>query len=524
MAEATAGEKDERVLGRRWTVRLDAAGRGTTAVRVSCSRPACPAQGLPSAAAGREAAVAHLREHLQAAPGPRADAYCACRAEDCAAHIAPTEGQRRAEPWRCGGAVVLAVVSDRGGRWWQALECCTRCAAALPRARTVATSAVATSAVGSAPGSDGQAAADDRPRAAAVGTPHFSDGRTPAGGPPARAAREVPAPRPAPARRRQRGKIAQRSVPPDLRPVVLRDELIELGNLFRRYQRRTEPDLAVLGDLHERKARAFIAWAQVTGDPELRAEAERAEQSAATVRMQHRHRNGERTEEDEPAVARLLTAPGQWEQARAVLAHVAGHTPLPGAQARLLVLMLTLRTAHSGTGNLVGQDLAGLGLDDPEALAERLTDCGWLRLPGTASDLLASRPESPTPVTVPSLVPGEDASAPFTFGKKARAKLSGWGQRVVSDKKLRKRKAPAPVRLLALTLATRTDADGLLGAGDEGLPLESLLQQVPVEQGELPGLVDRLTQADWLTDAALTDSHLTGRLTERVLPLTCPLV
>ncbi|MFK0239112.1 hypothetical protein [Streptomyces vinaceus] len=68
---------------------------------------------------------------------------------------------------------------------------------------------------------------------------------------------------------------------------------------------------------------------------------------------------------------------------------MADHTPLPGLDPRLL--MLTLRTAHTGIGNLVGQDLVGLGLGEPEDLIEKLTDCGWLSLPGTASDLLASK-------------------------------------------------------------------------------------------------------------------------------------
>ncbi|WP_394816368.1 hypothetical protein [Streptomyces mooreae] len=81
------------------------------------------------------------------------------------------------------------------------------------------------------------------------------------------------------------------------------------------------------------------------------------------------------------------------DHARAVPAHVAGHTPLPGPEARLLTL--TLRTAHAGTGNLVGQDLAALGLTDPERLAEQLTSRGWLGLPGTAGDLFASRPGAP---------------------------------------------------------------------------------------------------------------------------------
>ena len=130
MVEVTAGEPDERVLGRRWTVRLDAVGRGSTAVRVSCSRPSCAEQRLPSAAVGRAAAIAHLKAHLRAAAGPRAQAYCACRTASCHTHIASTDGRARAEPWRCGGAVVLAVLTDREGRWWQAMECCSRCAAA----------------------------------------------------------------------------------------------------------------------------------------------------------------------------------------------------------------------------------------------------------------------------------------------------------------------------------------------------------------------------------------------------------
>ncbi|GAB1339808.1 hypothetical protein ACE1SV_63980 [Streptomyces sp. E-15] len=103
------------------------------------------------------------------------------------------------------------------------------------------------------------------------------------------------------------------------------------------------------------------------------------------------------------------------------------------------------------------------------------------------------------------------------------SKLSGWAQKIVSDKKLRKAKATAATRLLALTLATQTDVSGCLGSGGQGIALPALTAWVPVDSGELEHLVDQLTQADWLTDATLTDTHLTGQLTERVLPLTCPL-
>lgn len=412
MTQAAVSELDERVPGRRWTVRLDAAGRGRAAVRVSCSRPACAEQRLPSAAA-----IAHLEAHLRAAPAPRPGAYCACKAESCHTHLPDTGRHARAEPWRCGGPVVLAVITDREGRWWQAMECCSRCAAATPGAKTVATAR--------APGP--QTTGRPAPTATGSGAPQFSDHQAAGTG--------VPAPRSVPARRRPpQAKIAQRVIPHDLRPVALRDELIELGDLFRAYQQRDQPDLALLADLQERKARAFTTWADVTGDGGLRWEARRAEQAAAATRLQHQQRTGTITSGAGPAVARLLTVATQWEHARSVLAHVADHSPLPGPEARLLVVMLTLRTAHTGTGNLVGQDVTALGLTDPEDLVEKLTSCGWLTLPGTAGDLLASRPENPTPVTVPSLAPREDGTGPFTFGKKTRPKLSGWAQKIVSDK------------------------------------------------------------------------------------------
>ncbi|MDT0438671.1 MULTISPECIES: hypothetical protein [Streptomyces] len=187
----------------------------------------------------------------------------------------------------------------------------------------------------------------------------------------------LPASRSAPARRRPpQSKIAQRVIPHHLRPVALRDELIELGDLFRAYQQRTEPDVALLANLHEREARAFTTWANVSGIESLRLETRCAEQAATAARFQHQQRTGGIADSDGPVVSRPLSGPTQGDHARAVLAHVADHTPLPGPEARLLVLMLTLRTANIGTGNLVGQDLTALGLTDPEDLLEKLTGRG----------------------------------------------------------------------------------------------------------------------------------------------------
>lgn len=88
MTQAAVSELDERVPGRRWTVRLDAAGRGSAAVRISCSRPACAEQRLPSAAAGRAAAIAHLRPTYAPPPppGPRRTAHAALFTASAAWH------------------------------------------------------------------------------------------------------------------------------------------------------------------------------------------------------------------------------------------------------------------------------------------------------------------------------------------------------------------------------------------------------------------------------------------------------
>ncbi|MER7760740.1 hypothetical protein [Streptomyces sp. NPDC097619] len=86
-------------------------------------------------------------------------------------------------------------------------------------------------------------------------------------------------------------------------------------------------------------------------------------------------------------------------------------------------------------------------------------------LPKTTAALLASRPENATAITVPSLAPGADAARAFLFGKNTRSKISGWTQKVLADQPLCKAKGGSAVRLLALVLATRTDAGGLLGAG-----------------------------------------------------------
>ncbi|MFB6549205.1 hypothetical protein [Streptomyces sp. NPDC056405] len=370
-----------------------------------------------------------------------------------------------------------------------------------------------------APGGGWPSAASASGRPGAVG----------AGAAPVPRARPTPRPRPGgvPAGHLGAGrwaKIAQRIVPDDLQPEVLRLELTELGDAFRAYQRRPEPDLAVLAELHDRKARAFALWADVTGDASLREEAERAEAAARTTREMNANRRGIEVDGDGPAIERLL-ARAQGVHARGVLEYVRAHAPLPGPEARLAVLMLTLRAARAGTGNVTGQDLSGWLPGDTERVLKELVDVGWLRLPEvvTVADALGSRPEEPTQVTVPSLLPAEPR--PVSFGKVTRARLSGWAQRVVGDRKLRKKKAGAATRLLAVYTAAHSRPDGLLGervegADDDGLGLDAVASFCCLRPEDVTEHAELLVAADWLAEADTSGGRLRGRLGERVLPLS----
>ncbi|WP_338674614.1 hypothetical protein V1460_17535 [Streptomyces sp. SCSIO 30461] len=155
---------------------------------------------------------------------------------------------------------------------------------------------------------------------------------------------------------------------------------------------------------------------------------------------------------------------------------------------------------------------------DAERVLQHLVADGWLRLPGTIAEVMASRSEDPTAITVSTLLP--ERPRPFGFGKTTRARISGWAQKVVGDRKIRKKKLGATARLLALYTAAHARPDGRLGHPEDG---GLLLDQVaafcvltPDQVGEHSGL---LVAADWLTEADTAGGRLRGQLTERILPL-----
>ena len=531
MAAKAEQQQDERVAGRVWTVRLDPHGRPSAgAVKVTCSRPACVDQPVPGGAAeGRRAALRHVNTHLariHEGGGPRGGAWCACRAADCAWHTDPTaRGTTHPAPRtsHCAGPVVLTVYADRPRRLWRIAETCANCAASPPGCRVLDTAAPADR----ARQADTSTAANPEPSEAMPAAAVFSDPRQAPTGPasPTTATALVPPARTPPLSRRQtqkrHGKIAQREVPPTLQPDSLRIDLIDLGDAYRDYQQRPEPDLVLLATLHERKAQAFTRWAEATGDHGLLAEAKRAAKAATTTREMHANRFGTQVGDAAPdgnraLVERLLTV-SQAEHARAVLAYVNAHTPRPEADARLAVLMLVLRAARTGHGNLTGQDLIGWLPDRAEHVLQQLVDTDWLRLSGSVADAMVARSEDPTSFTIPTLLP--DAAHPLTLGKTARARISGWAQKAVGDRKIRKKKLGAVTRLLAVYAAAHSSPDGHLGRPGEGLALlqAATFAALPCEQ--VAEHAQLLIAADWLSEADTTNGVLRGRLTERVLPL-----
>ncbi|GCD32916.1 hypothetical protein OEIGOIKO_00634 [Streptomyces chrestomyceticus JCM 4735] len=190
-----------------------------------------------------------------------------------------------------------------------------------------------------------------------------------------------------------------------------------------------------------------------------------------------------------------------------MLDYTAAHAPFPQAEVRLAVLMLALQAARDGAGNVTGQDLTGWLQGEAEPVLEQLVDAGWLRLPGTIAEALASRPETPTAFTIPTLLP--EQPRPFPFRKTTCSRISGWAQKALGDRKLRKKKLGATTRLLALYTAAHTRPDGHLGpAKDDGLDLARTTAFCSLSPGQVAEHAELLITADWLSEAGVVEGHV----------------
>lgn len=147
---------------------------------------------------------------------------------------------------------------------------------------------------------------------------------------------------------------------------------------------------------------------------------------------------------------RLLTDQ-QGEAARRLLSYVAA-LPLDDSDAQVLALVIAIRAARAGAGNVTGTDLRALRLADPDGAVAALTSLGWK----SAGDLLVTDPQTPVAVEVPGLPGGSESALP-PFGKVMRSRVSGWSMRTMAAKPLRK--TNTATRLAALFLAAEGAVD-----------------------------------------------------------------
>lgn len=146
----------------------------------------------------------------------------------------------------------------------------------------------------------------------------------------------------------------------------------------------------------------------------------------------------------------FLLTPRQGEAARVLLAYL-GSLPLKGADAQLLALVVAVRAARGGVGNLTGQDLRSLRLADTEAAVAALAPLGW----HGQDALIGGDLVTPVKVTVPDLGDRPDPRLPF--GKVMRSRVSGWTTRTLAAKPVKKTSTAS--RLAALFLAAHGPAD-----------------------------------------------------------------
>ncbi|MFD4399659.1 hypothetical protein [Kitasatospora sp. NPDC058478] len=162
-----------------------------------------------------------------------------------------------------------------------------------------------------------------------------------------------------------------------------------------------------------------------------------------------------------PQALPFLLTPQQGAAARTLLSYVAA-LPLPDPGQQLLAVVVAIRAARGGTGNLTGTDLSALRLGDPREAVDALRGLGWLM----DDTIFSSDPVAPaTPVTVPDLA--READHPLPFGKAVRSRVSGWTTRALSAKPVRK--LPPAARLAALFAAAHSTST-LLGQIPPDLP------------------------------------------------------
>ncbi|MCX4659118.1 hypothetical protein [Streptomyces uncialis] len=159
-------------------------------------------------------------------------------------------------------------------------------------------------------------------------------------------------------------------------------------------------------------------------------------------------------------------------------------------------MVVAIRAACGGVGNLAGADLSALRLGDAREAVDTLRGLGWQ----IGDALFGEDPAAPVPITVPDLT-GTD-NHPLPFGKNVRSRVSGWTARALSAKPVKK--LPPAARLAGLFLTAHSTSK-LLGQIPPDFPvacrasLPDLLQK---------GFISELSEDRYRLDR--TVRHLSG--------------
>ncbi|MEN8649442.1 hypothetical protein ABCR94_01995 [Streptomyces sp. 21So2-11] len=145
-----------------------------------------------------------------------------------------------------------------------------------------------------------------------------------------------------------------------------------------------------------------------------------------------------------PQTLPFLLTTSQGEAARTLLSYV-GSLDLPGPEAQVIAVVVAIRAARGGVGNLTGQDLASLRLEDARGAVEALRGLGWQM----DDALFDGDPSTPVPVTVAALAREDDH--PLPFSQQTRSRVSGWTTRALAAKPVKKLSPAARLAGLFLT-------------------------------------------------------------------------
>ncbi|MFF3172375.1 hypothetical protein ACFVQ0_07115 [Streptomyces sp. NPDC057900] len=152
----------------------------------------------------------------------------------------------------------------------------------------------------------------------------------------------------------------------------------------------------------------------------------------------------------EPVLPPFLLTNRQGEAARALLSYVAG-LPLASVDAQFLAVVVAIRAARGGVGNVTGTDVRSLRLEDPHRAVTGLEAAGW-EVPGPLVD---GDQDVPVGIRVPEM--GRETGHPLPLGKGTRSRVSGWAMRARIAKPVKK--ASPAIRLAALFLAAHSTSE-----------------------------------------------------------------